>query len=106
MPSDQELTCADCFHHRDSSDGSGQCRALPPTEPDFLPTPVPTLGTTVAVRVKTYIRTADTLPACGLYRPLVEPEVPPPETKYEKVERLKREGVTDLAAFKRAIEGR
>jgi hypothetical protein len=104
MPFD--ATCKDCWNHADSSDGSGQCRALPPTEPDFLPTPVPTLGTTVAVRVKTYKRTADTLPACGLYRPLVEPEVPPPETKAEQIERLRRDGIADVAAIKRILDGR
>jgi hypothetical protein len=58
------------------------------------------------VKVMTYILTADECPACGLYRPLVEPEAPPPETKAERIERLKREGVTDLAAFARAIAGR
>jgi phenylpropionate dioxygenase-like ring-hydroxylating dioxygenase large terminal subunit len=104
MPFDS--TCKDCWNHGDSSDGSGQCRALPPTEPDFLPTPVPTLGTTVAVKVRTYIRTADDCPACGLFRPLREPEAPVVETKAEKIERLRREGCTDLAAFKRALEGR
>jgi hypothetical protein len=104
MPFD--ATCKDCWNHADSSDGSGQCRALPPTEPDFLPTPVPTLGTTVAVRVKTYIRTADTLPACGLYKPLVEPVAAAPETKAERIARLCRDGNVEVAEMKRAIEGR
>jgi hypothetical protein len=104
MPFD--ATCSGCWNHGDSSDGSGQCRALPPTEPDFLPTPVPPLHTTVAVRVKTYIRTADDCPACGLFRPKVEPEAPVAETKAERIERMKREGVTDMAAWKRAIDGR
>jgi phenylpropionate dioxygenase-like ring-hydroxylating dioxygenase large terminal subunit len=99
-------TCATCAHHHDSSDGSGQCRALPPTEPDFLPTPVPPLHTTVAVKVRTYIRTADDCPACALYRPLVEPEAPPVESRAEKIARLCKGGNVDLVELKRAIEGR
>jgi phenylpropionate dioxygenase-like ring-hydroxylating dioxygenase large terminal subunit len=104
MPFDS--TCSACFHHGDSSDGSGQCRALPPTEPDLIRVPVPTLGTTVAVRVKTYIPTADDLPACGLFRPLVEPEAPPPETKAERIARLCKGGNVDVAEMKRALDGR
>jgi hypothetical protein len=92
MPFD--ATCHDCFHHGPSDGLSGECRAGPPTEP------------TTVHRVMAYIRTADDLPACGLYKPKVEPEAAAPETKAEKVERLKREGCTDLAAFARAVAGR
>lgn len=98
--------CGTCSNHGPSDGGSGQCRALPPTEPDYLPTAVPPLGATVMVKVRTYIRTADTLPACGHYRPAAEPEPVRAETKPEKIERLRREGCTDLAAWKRALEGR
>jgi hypothetical protein len=104
MPFDS--TCRDCFHHGDSSDGSGQCRALPPTEPDLIRVPVPTLGTTVAVRVKTYIPTADDCPACGLYKPLREPEAPVVESKADKIARLCKSGNVSVAEIKRAIEGR
>jgi hypothetical protein len=102
----ESATCATCSNHGPSDGGSGQCRALPPTEPDYLPTPVPPLRTTVRVKVRTYIRTADDLPACGLYRPAVEPEPVKAESKAERIQRLKAEGCTDLVSWKRALEGR
>lgn len=54
----------------------------------------------------TYIRTADTLPACSYFRPLVEPEDPPPETKAERIARLCKGGNVSVIEMKRAIEGR
>lgn len=87
-------TCATCFHHRDSVGITGECRALPPDQPTAIP------------MVMTYKRTADILEACGLYRPRVEPELPVAESKAERIERMRREGVTDLVAWKRVLEGR
>lgn len=98
-------TCATCRHHRGSVGGIGECRALPPDRPRMVQPALMPAGATPPT-VMTYRLTADALPACGLFRPAVEPEAPRAETRAEKVERLKREGVTDLAAFKRALDGR
>lgn len=98
MPPEQEFTCADCYYHRGSRATNfgafGECRVGPPTVPSVVP------------RAMSYPLTADDLPACGHFRPLHPPEAPAAESKAEKIERLKREGSTDLAAFKRALEGR
>jgi hypothetical protein len=92
MPFD--ATCHDCWNHGPSDGLSGECRAGPPTEP------------TEVHRVLAYIRTADDLPACGLYKPKVEPEAPPPETKAERIARLCSSGKVSVAEIKRAIDGR
>jgi hypothetical protein len=92
MPFDSK--CFDCWNHGPSDGLSGECRAGPPTE------------TTEVYRVKTYLRTADDLPGCGLYRPKVEPEAPPVETKAERIARLCSSGKVSVAEIKRAIEGR
>jgi phenylpropionate dioxygenase-like ring-hydroxylating dioxygenase large terminal subunit len=103
MPFDS--TCKDCFHHGDSDGVSGQCRALPPSYDESPPSA--TVVTIYApAKVMTYIRTADDEHACGLFRPLVEPEAPPPETKAERIERLCKGGNVDLIEMKRAIDGR
>jgi hypothetical protein len=92
MPFDSK--CFDCWNHGPSDGLSGECRAGPPTEP------------TEVHRVMAYIRTADDLAACGLFRPKVEPEAPPVETKAERIARLCKGGNVSVIELKRAIEGR
>jgi hypothetical protein len=104
MPFD--LCCRDCWNHGQSDGISGDCRALPPSHDVSPPSSSTVVMIYAPVTVMAYIRTADDYPACGLFKPLVEPEPPVAETKAERIERLRREGVTDLAAFKRALEGR
>jgi hypothetical protein len=104
MPFD--AVCKDCWNHGESIGSVGQCRALPPDQPSPMgwiwgPPPPPSF-----VTVMTYRWTLDAEAACGLFKPLAEPEAPSVESRAEKIERLRREGVTDLAAFKRALEGR
>lgn len=103
MPFD--ANCGGCFHHGESIEGAGQCRALPPDQPRTVPPPSIITGI-IPLTTMAYRWTEDTEPACGLYRPKVEPEAPPVETKAERIARLTREGVTDLAAFKRVLDGR
>jgi hypothetical protein len=86
--------CNDCWNHGPSDGLSGECRAGPPTEP------------TTVHRAMAYIRTADDLPACGLFKPKVEPEAPVVETKAERIARLCSSGNVSVAEIKRAIEGR
>jgi hypothetical protein len=103
MPYDS--TCQDCFHHGPSDGASGECRALPPSH-DMSPSSYAVMTIYVSAKVMTYIRTADDCPACGLFRPSVEPEPPVVESKADKIARLCKGGVVDLAEFKRTIEGR